>query len=308
MWYPELTPAAAAEALSRAGLALDPGQLRVEAREQRWLAWLPGQRLAWFAASAQGERLLERERRVLRLLEARCSFQAPRVVIEDTEGGFDVRTMVAGIADPGRVRAHVRGNSAVALAIGTAVGALLAEQHTRIASAEVSSWLPAKPTWPETAAWIGTRLPRMVDDRALVGEARAVIDRYHATAVDGADRVLVHNDVGFHNLGIDPISNAVHGIFDYEEATLGDRHHDFRYLVFDIDRYDLLDAACAAYQPLAGRPIHRARVLLYNAACAITFLASRDGHALPGDRWCGRTLAEDLAWSRWAIARAQVTD
>jgi hypothetical protein len=45
--------------------------------------------------------------------------------------------------------------------------------------------------------------------------------------------------------------------------------------------------------------------LLYNAACAVTFLAFRADRE-PEERWCGRTLAEDLHWSKLAIAR--VTD
>jgi hypothetical protein len=51
-----------------------------------------------------------------------------------------------------------------------------------------------------------------------------------------------------------------------------------------------------------GRTIDRQRVQLYNAACAITYLAFRDGHA-PEEAWCGRTLEQDLRWSRWAIGK-----
>ena len=129
------------------------------------------------------------------------------------------------------------------------------------------------------------------------------MEAYERVPVLEADRALVHTDVGFHNLGIDPQSHTVHGIFDYDEAAWADRHHDFRYLVFDWDRYDLLEAAVAAYEPVVGHRILRQRVLLYNAACAVTFLAYRAG-TQPEERSCGRTLAEDLQWSRLAIARA----
>jgi hypothetical protein len=87
MSFANLTPRLACEALARAGLRLLPHQVRVEAREQRWVAHLPGQRLAWFAASEGGRRRLATERRVLRLLEAHCSFGAPRVLFEDPAGG-----------------------------------------------------------------------------------------------------------------------------------------------------------------------------------------------------------------------------
>lgn len=129
------------------------------------------------------------------------------------------------------------------------------------------------------------------------------MDAYESVIVEEADRVLVHADVAFHNLAIDSESRTVRGIFDYDGAAWADRHHDFRYLVFDFDRYELLEAARAVYEPAVGRPIRRDRALLYNAACAVTFLAYRAGHA-PEERWCGRTLVEDLAWSTGAIAGA----
>jgi hypothetical protein len=64
----------------------------------------------------------------------------------------------------------------------------------------------------------------------------------------------------------------------------------------------LLDAALSVYEPAVGQRIHRERVLLYNAACAITFLANRVG-TRPEDRSCGRTLDQDLRWSSFAIAK-----
>lgn len=121
--------------------------------------------------------------------------------------------------------------------------------------------------------------------------------------VADADRALVHTDVGFHNLGIDPRTFAVQGIFDYEGAAWADRHHDFRYLVFDFDGYDTLDAASETYESATGYAIQRGRVLLYNAACAVTFLAFRAGIS-PDVRWCGRTLAEDVRWSQHAVTSA----
>ena len=50
----------------------------------------------------------------------------------------------------------------------------------------------------------------------------------------------------------------------------------------------------------------RERVLLYNAACALTFLAARVD-TRPEERPCGRTLVEDLRWARIAVARAMAS-
>ena len=97
-------------------------------------------------------------------------------------------------------------------------------------------------------------------------------------------------------------TEAVNGVFDYDSAAWADRHHDFRYLLFDVNREDMLDAALEVYEPAVGRSLDRARIRLYNAACAIGYLAFRDG-VPPEQKSCGRTLAEDLRWVRTALAR-----
>jgi aminoglycoside phosphotransferase (APT) family kinase protein len=236
------------------------------------------------------------------LLAARCSFLAPRILFERDDGNLDVRAMVPGSADPWRIYAKVREDAELATRLGKAIGSILVEQHTRIVAADVADWLPPRPEWPEPSAWIRARLPRVVDDPELVARASDVLDAYEAVEVTDADRVLVHGDVGFHNLGIDPDTHEVHGIYDYEGAAWADRHHDFRYLVFDLDRDEVADAARAVYEPAVGLEIRPDRIRLYNAACALSFLAFRDGTP-PEERSCGRTLAEDLRWTSHALAR-----
>jgi hypothetical protein len=292
-----------AAALAAAGFAVPASDLRIEAREDRWLVRLPGTLLAWLASSQRGIDRLRTERRVLRLVAARCSFRVPRVLFESENGELEVREAVPGATDPWAAYAAVRDDPSRAREIGAAVGALLAQQHSRIAAADVASWLPHQPAWPEPRTWIRERIGTVVDDKRLIARALAIIDDYESVAVEEADRALVHTDLGLHNLALDPRSGAINGVFDYDGAAWADRHHDFRYLVLDFASHALLDAAVAAYAPVAGRAIRRERVLLYNAACAISYLAYRAGRA-PEERWCGRTLAEDLSWSSGAIAAA----
>jgi hypothetical protein len=292
----------AAERLGAAGFRYAPADLTVEAREERWLVRLPDGKLAWLASSATGLAQLHKERRVLRLLEARCSFAAPRVLFESADGELDVRSMVPGISEPWNVYAHVRARRQIAADMGSTIGAMLGEQHSRVGAADVADWLPQRPAWPEPREWIRERLPRVVDDADLIARADSVIDAYENVAVAAADRALVHTDIGFHNLAIEAQSFTVNGIFDYDGAAWADRHHDFRYLVFDLAGYEMLDAASSVYEATVGYRIQRSRVLLYNAACAVTYLAFRAG-VQPDVRWCGRTLAEDLQWSHDAIAK-----
>ncbi len=142
----------------------------------------------------------------------------------------------------------------------------------------------------------------MTDDRDLLRIAEQVIERYDAVPVSPKDRALIHGDVGLHNIALDPVSDTVNGIFDYDSAAWADRHHDFRYLLFDVEREDMLDSALEVYEPVTGRSINRERVRLYNAACAISYLAFRRGTP-PDQRSCGRTLAQDLQWVRTAVAK-----
>jgi aminoglycoside phosphotransferase (APT) family kinase protein len=296
-----LTAEAACVALREAGLDLAPEDVRVELREDRWLVRLPGERLAWFPANAKGRERLDVERRVLRLLAERCSFGVPGVLFE-SERGWDVRAAVPGVCDPWGLYRRTLTDVALARRLGKAIGAILVEQHSRIVHADVAGWLPTRPAWPEPSDRIRRSLTEVIDDRALLVEIDDALDACDAVAVAADDRVLVHGDLGLHNVAVDPGTTEVRGVFDYDEASWADRHHDFRYLIFHHEHDDALEAALAVYERALGCTLSRARIRLYNAACAIGFLAFRRG-VPPHARFCGRTLAEDLQWVRGALAR-----
>ena len=295
------TAEAACAALREAGLELSPAQVRVEARDDRSLAWLPGERLAWFPANAKGRARLDVERRVLRLLTERCSFHVPQILYQSAQG-WDVRAAVPGVCDPWGLYRRTLTDIPLARRIGAAIGAVLAEQHTRIADADVAGWLPTRPAWPEPSERLRESLPEVIDDRALLADIDRALDAYDAVSVAVEDHVLVHGDLGLHNVAVDPETTDLRGVFDYDEASWADRHHDFRYLIFHHEHDHGLEAALAVYEPALGRALDRHRIRLYNAACAFGFLAFRRGVA-PEERWCGRTLAEDLQWVRGALAR-----
>ena len=72
--------------LREAGVELASAALIVERREDRLIARLPGNRLAWFPANDRGRARLDTDRRVLRLLAQRCSFQVPRLLFVSDSG------------------------------------------------------------------------------------------------------------------------------------------------------------------------------------------------------------------------------
>ena len=210
--------------------------------------------------------------------------------------------MVPGRCDPWGLFHRCKVDWSLARKIGQSIGAILVEQHVRINEADVVGWLPQRVVWPEPSDWIRERLPRVVDDDHFICIMNEVIERYEDVPVGANDRTLVHGDVGLHNLAFDLQSDTVNGIFDYDSAAWADRHHDFRYLVFDVDREDMLESALEVYEPAVGRKLDRDRIRLYNAACAISFLAFRAGTP-PDEKSCGRNLAEDIRWVRTAISK-----
>ena len=295
MLYPTLTPATSVSALAALRIRVALGQVKVEQREDWWLVRLPKDRLAFFAATEQGRERLVRERRVLRLLAGKCGFQVPRIMTEGSGGSVSVREAVPGLVDPARIYRKVLRDAEVADEIGRALGEILAEQHQRVIQADVAGWLPGSPDWPRSRGWIRQRLGLLNDDR-LIQAADRVLERYEALEIPESDCALVHADIGFHNIALDPDTFAVRGLLDYEGAAWADRHHDFRYLaVFGDTPCPLLDSAISAYKAATGYRLRPGRILLYNAACALTFLADRVGDA-PEARPAGRTLAEDLDW------------
>ena len=145
------------------------------------------------------------------------------------------------------------------------------------------------------------RLPKVIRDANLLERINLAL-KLRSTIRD--DRpVLVHADLGLHNIVVHPESLRVAGVFDYEGAVFGDRHLDFAYLVFQRHEEPMLEGAISTYEPATGMKIDRDRVHLLNAVAAIGFLGFRYGHP-PEEPWCGRTLEQDLAWTDAALAAA----
>jgi hypothetical protein len=291
-----MTPDEAQRHLVEAGVEYGAGALTLEAREGRWFARLPGGRAAWFPADAAGAARLSRDRRVLRLLAAHCGFASPRILHEG-EGGWDMRTYLPSAREPFDVFRRLGADSALARRFGRRLGEMLAEQHTRIPDADLAGgWLPERPAWPDPAEL--PRLSDVVDDPRLLARAGRALERYGALPPT-VDPVLLHGDLGLHNIAVGE-NDLPLGLYDYDGAAFGDRHEDLKYLILHPGGAAMLEGALASYEPLTGVAIDLDRVRLLHAASAIGFLAHRSGHP-PDEPWCGRTLAEDLAWTDGAL-------
>jgi hypothetical protein len=289
------------EKLKQAGLSFEAGEIRVERRVDCLAVRLPDDRLAWFPTNVETADRLRNEDRVLKLIEARCSFATPRVLFASDEG-WTIRSMVPGTVDPeshAKLLQEDRGKIAKAASF---LAAALAEQHTRIHENDVSGWLPIELNWPLPRATIEAQLPLVVQDGALLVRIDRVLNAYEGSR-SWSDRALVHSDLGLHNLALDPGNGDIKGIFDYRDAAWVDKHLEFRYFVFGKVPDALLDAIIREYAEHTGVRLNRECVLLCNAALAIGHLAFRAGHQ-PDEDVGGRNLAQDLGWTNWALRRA----
>ncbi|OEO31784.1 hypothetical protein VW23_014625 [Devosia insulae DS-56] len=294
-------PTAVTAALASIGVAIDPAEITLLARDNRFVARLPCHRIAWFPTDQHGLQRLAREAHALALIERHCSFRAPRLTHRSV-AGWQLREEVPGTADPFATYHRVRDDRRLASQLGGNLGRLLADQHLGIPSAELGDWLLPRPSWPSPLPQVAADLPRVTSDGELIDRALTILARSETAELEITDRVLAHTDFGFHNMVVTS-EGAVAGVFDYDEASLTDRHYDFRYLLLDTEDEALFTAAVEAYEAAGGQPIDLGRVRLLNAAAAVAFLALR-GDAAPEEKPAGRTLDEDLRWVRMALERA----
>jgi hypothetical protein len=167
-------------ALTGAGFHHDPCALEVRRRDGRVAVRLIGNRMAWFPVNAEGRASMLKERRVLRVLEAHCSFSAPRVLYED-ESGWDLRSLVPGVVNPVGFRERILADPVFAAALGNDLGQILAEQHTRVPRIELQGWLPVVANWPRPEDL--PHLPQVVDDPKLLARADRALRRRADTRI-----------------------------------------------------------------------------------------------------------------------------
>lgn len=154
---------------------------------------------------------------------------------------------------------------------------------TRVTSGE-SSTFPGS-VWQGSAPRTRTSgAPRQGTPGAALLEARCIF---------GAPRVLV----GFRNLGIDSESHTVPWTLRLRRRGMGRSVTTTSFISSSAGIARMCWMPPCRSTSRSSGTIRRERVLLYNAACAITFLAFRLG-THPEQRWCGRTLEQDPRWSR----------
>ena len=222
-----LSAQAACDLLREAGLSLLPAQVHVEARETAgWCCCQPivGMVCREFCEAGGA----------WKSSGVFCvywpSLLAPNASLVEFKQGWDIRASVPGICDPWGLYRRTLRDIPLARRIGRTIGSILVEEDTRVTHNDVAGWRPTQPQWPEPSDRIKQQSPQVIDDGGLLSKIDSALDAYDGVAVGMQDRVLVHGNLGLHNIAVDPETTEVRGVFDMTVPCSADRHHDFRYL------------------------------------------------------------------------------
>ena len=186
---------------------------------------------------------------------------------------------------------------AVAAAYAVEIGTLCAAIHGALSASEVdalvATGLPTTPVLDldDVLRAAGT----FVDPRA--GRALALVDAHRAWSVPPTDCTFLHGDLGSHNLVVDD-DRRISGLFDFEEACFGDRHHEFRWLPSFGE--DFMARALATYRQRTGALVDVERVRRLHALVAMAQLGW--GLRAPDEHHrTGRIVAQTRRWAEGAI-------
>jgi aminoglycoside phosphotransferase (APT) family kinase protein len=295
--FREVTPEAVAAALRETGEAIAPSELAPMHHDWRWHVRLPGDRMLLVPTDDAGARRLQRERRLLAALAPRVTFAVPRP-LDDVDGPLDIRQRV-----PGEVGMHLHWSTLEDPVLATAyagdLARVLAELHVAFSPTEAAALAGAQR--PETYPLPAERLVAVVGSlpAEVHHRVRAAIDRYTEILAAPADLVLVHGDVGTHNLAFVPGTRRVAGLFDFEEASCADRHLDFKHLPSYGPR--VLGLVLDDYRERTGVAIDIPRMRVLHLMTALSFWAWREDDPEAHDRLSSRDRDQALAWIGHAL-------
>jgi aminoglycoside phosphotransferase (APT) family kinase protein len=284
----------AAALAARAGV--DARIVRAEARDARVVVEFPAH-IVWIAQGAAAAARLRLEDFVLRTLQGRLPVAIPQPLLASE--GMNLRTRVSGRSG---LEFHRTAMSDPALGAAYAVelGTLAAAIHRALSASECQAL---------AVAGLPSRLAIDLDDvlraASTLGRARArltfaLVAAHEAQAVVPADSAFLHGDLGSHNLVFDD-EGRISGLFDFDEASLGDRHYEFRWLPSFGE--DFMARALARYREKTDATIEVERVRRAHALAAMAQLGW--GLRAPDQHHrTGRTLAHTRTWAERALDAA----
>jgi aminoglycoside phosphotransferase (APT) family kinase protein len=230
-----ITPESLCLALNRVtSLRLAPRDVVLAYHHWRWVAHLPEQRIAFVADTENARQRLARERQLLQLLAGRVHFRVPRVEWVDSQGNWDIRRKVPGEAGLTltytKHHQRILDEPAMAQRTGQRFGLILGELHSVITPEEARQLAPSEPPLATSIERTRVNVAIGIDDTVLQAQVQEIFARFDALEIRDNEVVLVHGDLGSHNVAFAPATSEVLGVYDFDAIACVDRHWDCKYL------------------------------------------------------------------------------
>jgi aminoglycoside phosphotransferase len=255
-------------ALRDAGFAASEG-INLEWRTWRWVGQVADDLIVFIPPSKEAGRRLSIEADLLDLVGRRTALHLPQVLYRHPDTGMQVRRKVPGVQIPPGEE-PMFGVTANGLTLAKELGEAIADLHSSITQKEglaigLSAVEPCR-----FSADLVAMLQAETAGTAQIDALQQLLTVHRNEPPSKADGVVVHGDIWRGNMAIDPTTERLIGLFDFDDCGLADRHFDLRYAhSFGED----FAARCfAAYSVRSGTVVSARRTAMYHAISAFEAL------------------------------------
>jgi aminoglycoside 2''-phosphotransferase len=159
-----------------------------------------------------------------------------------------------------------------------------------LATSSTAAWPTANQSWPQRWGALTDRLARdvvpLITSSDQRSRARMVLAAARAAADSCSEVGLTHGDLGGENVHVDPVSGAVLGILDWDEAGPGDPAVDLAAMLVHAEPW--LHDALLAHGPRIRALADRARAYTDTFALQEALWGLEDGDSDAVDRGLAR--------------------
>ena len=150
------------------------------------------------------------------------------------------------------------------------IARFLSELHGSLVVSEATDAGLRLPDDPLSAGRLRQRLLPLLDGDEQVPTVEHMLKLIEQIEPVTDVPVVLHGDLHGWNVVLNPVSNQLVGVFDFNGACIGDRHLDFRYF-FCLDP-SLQEAIATQYRALSGQQLSTSRCVLYGVATDLSDL------------------------------------
>ena len=181
----------------------------------------------WMCKSSmtqEGVALLDREVRLLKLLQGKVTTQIPVPVHH--EENFVVYKKIAG--SPLISYAFYRLGNKQRSKLILEVAQFLSQLHTALNSDEIASLQLAKTDWPWSFEKLQAHRHHLNENKDLLDVFDNIMDIYQEELAVPFVATLIHNDMNIKNIIVDPLTGQLRGVIDFTDVAFDDFNLDLR--------------------------------------------------------------------------------